>query len=380
MSILPYNRVVYVTLTRNDAFPDRRGFGTPIMLTTDEVAGIVDASNRTKLYASIEEVTTDWAAGTDVYEAALVLFSQNPKPRQFKVGHIIDDGTMTDVELKTQLDVLYDADPDWYQIVIDKSLRDTAALDGLIEWVEAKNKFALVDSNDAGTENSANTTSVAARNKGSFERTAVVYHTDEDQWPAIAMAGYMSTRDFDDADSAYTAKFKELRSVDPVNLNSAALSAITGFTPGLGQSSAVGHMANTYINIGGRNFTVEGSTLKANVFIDEIHATDWIIARTEEELLAVLLNNARVRFDDSGMQLLASAARTVMQQAHRAGLVADDLNPETGEYEPSITYTVPSVFDVPASQRVNRIAPAIKVQFRYAGAVHYSTINYTMNF
>lgn len=380
MSILPYNRVVNVTLDRNDAFPSRRGFGTPLMLSTTALNGIVDLANRTKLYASMEEVASDWAAGSDVYEAGQTLFSQNPRPRQFKVGYVQMDSTPTEAELETQLDAIYAADQDWYQITIDKALRDTPALDGLIEWTESKSKFALIDSNDAGVETETNTTSIAARNKGQFERSSVWYHTDEDQFPAIAMAGYMSTRDFDEADSAYTAKFKELRSVSPVNLNSAKLSAITGFTPGIGQSNSVGHMANTYIDIGGRFFTVEGSTLKANVFIDEIHATDWIIARTEEELLAVLLNNARVKFDDSGMQVLASAARTVMQQAHRAGLVADDLNPETGEYEPAITYTVPSVFDVPASQRVARIAPAISVQFRYAGAVHYSTINYTMNF
>jgi hypothetical protein len=38
------------------------------------------------------------------------------------------------------------------------------------------------------------------------------------------------------------------------------------------------------------------------------------------------------------------------------------------------------VFDVPASQRKARIAPAIGVRFRYSGAVHYTTINYRMTF
>jgi len=38
------------------------------------------------------------------------------------------------------------------------------------------------------------------------------------------------------------------------------------------------------------------------------------------------------------------------------------------------------VFSVPESQRKARIAPEIKVTFRYAGAVHYTTINYRMTF
>lgn len=379
MSILPYNRVVNVTMSRNDNFPSRQGFGTPLLLTNDSVVGQVDATHRTKLYASMDEVTTDWTAGTDVYNAALVLFSQNPKPLQFKVGYVSLDSTPIAAELQAQLDLIYASDQEWYQVLIDPTMRDIAALDGLISWIQAKDKIALIDTNDVGHETAGNTTCISARNKNDFDRTGTFYHTDATQFLAVGAAAYMATRVFDDAGSAYTTKFKEVRGASAVNLPSAKIAAITGFTPGIGQSENVGHMANTYIDIGGQNFLVEGSTLTQNVFLDEIHATDWIIARTQEELLAILLNNARVPFTDKGMDLLASAARGVMQQAFRAGIIADDLD-ENGDYSPAVTYTIPSVFDVPASQRAARIAPAIAVTFRYAGAVHYSTINYTMNF
>lgn len=116
MSILPYNRVVNVTLDRNDAFPSRRGFGTPLMLSTTALSGIVDLANRTKLYASMDEVASDWAAGSDVYEAAQTLFSQNPRPRQFKVGYVELDSTPTESELETQLDALYAADAIWQAV------------------------------------------------------------------------------------------------------------------------------------------------------------------------------------------------------------------------------------------------------------------------
>jgi hypothetical protein len=380
MAILPYNRVVNVTLSRNDAFPSRRGFGTTLILTTTAKAGQVDATHRTKLYASIEEVAADWATTTDVYKAALSAFSQNPRPIQIKVGFVAIDVTPTAAELQTELDALYDADQDWYFITHDTTLRDIAATDGLILWTEAKSKLLISDSNAVATQSPSDTTSIAARNKGEFERSGVFYHPNAAMYPAVALAAYMSTRNFDDANSAYTAKFKNLKGIEAVNIGSAAISAITGFTPGVGQSESVGHMANTYIDIGSRNFVVEGSTLTANVFLDEIHTTDWIIARTEEESLGILLNNARVPFTDAGMQTLASAARTVMQQANRAGLIALDLDSETGDYAPAVEITVPSVFDVPESQRKARIAPAIRVRFRYAGAVHYTTINYTMTF
>lgn len=381
MSKLPYSRVVNVTLSRNDAFPSRRGFGVPLFLSTVAVAGKVDATIRTKVYGSLEEVVVDWVTTTDAYKAANEAFAQNPRPMQIKIGYVDVSGVDFDKDdLKAQLELLYAFDPDWYWVGVDSVMRDKAYTDGLVEWIEAKSKLAIIDSNAAGHEDPSNTTVISARLKGTVERTAVFYHTNAAEWPAFALAASLGTRNFDDANSAYTAKFKRLNGVAPINKPTAAVQAITGFTPALGQSLVAGHMANTFIDIGGQFFVAEGSTLRPNVFIDEIHATDWIIARTEEEALGILLNNDRIPFTDAGMEQLASAARTVMRQATRAGLVAEDLNPLTGLYEPAVVITVPSVFDVPESQRKARIAPAIAVRFRYAGAVHYTTINYTMTF
>lgn len=380
MATLPYSRVVNVTLSRNDAFPSRRGFGTVLFLTSKAVPGKIDATHRTKLYANEEEVGDDFAASDDAYKAALALFGQNPRPLMFKVGYIDVSTSMSASDLQDELAAIYDYDQDWYFITIEAPMRDEAMLDGLIAWTQTKNKLAILDSNDAGHEDPNNTTCISARNKGLYDRTGTFYHTDAALYGGVSLAAYMGTRIFDHSNSAYTSKFKRLPGISNINLDSSKVTAITGFVPDSGQSLAAGHMANTCINIGGQNFAVEGSTLTQNVFLDEIHATDWIIARTEEETLGILLNNARVPFTDAGMQTLASAARTVMQLATRAGLVAEDLNPLTGAYEPAIQITVPSVFDVPESQRKARIAPAISVRFRYSNAVHYATINYTMTF
>lgn len=380
MARLPYSRVINVTMSRNDAFPSRRGFGVAMLLTPTEKAGKVDATHRTRAYGSMEEVAVDWQTSDEFYKAAELAFSQNPRPIQIKAAFVDIDTATDDDALKAELDAIYDADQDWYWIGIDASMRDEDYLDGLIEWTQAKNKFALIDTNDQLHEDQNDATNISARHKGTVDRTATFYHNDVAEYAGFALAASLGTFNFDDANSAYTAKFKRLMSVSPLNIGSAAVQAITGFVPQLGQSKDTGHCANTYIDIGGRNFVVEGSTLTPNVFIDEIHATDWIIARTEEEALGILLNNKRVPFTDAGMEQIASAARTVMQQATRAGLVAQDLNPLTGDYEPAVEITVPSVFDVPESQRKARIAPAISVRFRYAGAVHFSVINYFMTF
>ena len=384
MAKIPYSRVVNVNLTRTDNFPTRRGFGTQLILTHTAVTDQVDATKRTKLYASLAEVEADYASSTSVYKAALAAFSQNPRPVRLKVGYAATPTGADDAAKKANfiasLGAILDYDQAFYQITLDAALRDQHYLDGLVEWVEAQPKVAFIDSNDADLKSSGDTTNIAARHKGTVERTAVFYHDSADAYLAASIAAYMSTRVLDDADSAYTLKFKKAPGINAVDIGSAALTAITGFQEGLGQSESAGHCANTYIDIGDQNFLVEGSMLTQNVFADEIHATDYIVARTEEEMLALFLNNASVPFTDQGMQQLASVPRMVMQLAARAGIVAKDLNPATGAYEPAYTITVPSVFDVPESQRKARIAPAISVRFRYAGAVHYTTINYTMTF
>lgn len=380
MATLPYSRVVNVTMSRNDAFPSRRGFGVALFLTSQSVAGKLDATHLTKVYGSMEEVAADFSSGDEFHNAALAAFSQNPRPLQIKAGYVpLDTGFDAD-DMKDALDAIFDVDQDWYWIGIEEPMRDEAYLNGLIEWAEAHNKLAILDTNDDKHEDPNDATCISARHKGTVERTATFYHNDAEEYGGFALAASLGTFNFDDAGSAYTAKFKRLAGVSPVNIGSAAVQAVTGFTPQLGQSVSAGHMANTYVDIGGRNFVVEGSTLTPNVFIDEIHATDWIIARTEEEALGILLNNPRVQYTDTGMEMIASAPRTVMQQATRAGIVAHDLNPLTGLYEPAVEIAVPSVFDVPESQRKARIAPAISVRFRYAGAVHYTVIHYHMSF
>lgn len=381
MQKLPYSRVVNVTLTRNDSFPSRRGFGVTLILSNVEIVGVLDAANPVKVYGSMDEAQVDHAPSTEVYNALLAAFMQNPRPLQVKVAYVPFEAATTTAEtMITSLDTLSEFDNDWYWLTVVKSMRDHEALDGLMAWTEARTKFALLGSNDATTEKKDVLTSIAARNKGKFERTAIFYHDKADEYPDVALAAYLGTRNFDQAGSNYTAKFKRLRGITPLNKGSNVVQVVTGFTPALGQSKDAGHMANVFVDIGGQNFVVEGSTLTPNIFIDEIHASDWIVARTEEETLGILLNNAAVPYTDAGMELLASGARTVMNSAFRAGLIADDLEPTTGDYAPAVTFSIPSVFDVPESQRKARIAPDIAVTFRYRGAVHYTTINYRMTF
>lgn len=380
MARLPISRVVDVTLTRNDRFATRRGFGVPLIITSAST-GPVSSAVRTKLYGSMDEVAADWDADDEAYLAAQTMFSQNPRPRQVKIGYV-GAGVLAaepSLDIVNELDAVYDFDQDWYWLGFTKEFRDKELLDDVFAWVDTKSKHMHIASNDVNTENAANTTSVAARNKKIRARSGVFYHTNAVRYPDMGLIAYGARRDFDQPNTAYTAKFKRLIGIEAVNIGSAAVQAVTGFVPQIGLDAAQGHYANTYVNIGGLDMIVEGTMLDGS-FMDELHAADWMIARAEEELLSVLATNDRVAYTNNGMQLLVAAVESVLNRAYVAGLIADFDDPDTGELLPAFEIAVERVEAIPASQRRQRVAPLIDARFRYAGAVHYTSARFTMNY
>lgn len=478
MARIPYNRVVDVSVTREDRFASAQGFSTALLLTPTSIVGQVDASNRTKYYASIEEVAIDWQSTTEEYKAASRFFMARIRPPAMKLAYYNPVNPISD-----ELDAIYAADPDWYWGMHLKALNDTPAQRAIADWAETHNVLFGLNSADLDTEMPAgipdttgtvtisiatpgvitwnahglsagapvrltttgtlptglaagtiyyvaaspapatNTFSLAAAAGGaainttgaqtgthtatalmyggsiaeyceskSYDRSPVFYHTDADSYLAQAAWGYAAGRNLDrsnynlarrgriDSGQAYTLKFKNLPGVVALNKSSAIVQAITGFIPSLGVQAAAGHAANTYVNIGGLDMLLEG-TVPSRAFIDEIHSTDWMRARMQESVLSVLANNARIPYTNAGVGFLISAGvEPPMRRAFAAGVIADTIDPDTGELVPSFETEVDDVANIPVSQRRNRIAPDIKVKFQYAGAIHFSSVTMTMMF
>lgn len=399
MPTVPYSRVVNVSLTRRDNFPTIRGFGVPLLLSSivsDATAGAVDATTPTKVYGTIEEVAVDWTPATDIYRMAQQVFSQNPAPVQLKVGYC-DPAAIT-----VGMDALYDYDSAWYIIVPDHNVAwydwdVTGAVvvpcigaDELALWVESHRRLVFFDSADAREEAIGDTANIAYRMQNQeYTRTSVFYHPSVDdivggvvngattttEWLAAAVAAYASTRNYDNVNSAFTAKFKGVVGVPDIDRGSAAVQAVTGFVPGTGQDNTQGYFANTYIDIGGQSFLVEG-TMADGGFIDEIMFQDWLVTRTEEEVLAMFLNNQRVPYTDKGVLQIIAACERVLHRAYASGAITEYTD-DNGDVHPWYIETK-RVVDVSAAQRRQRIAPAIKITFRYTNAIHYATIEYIM--
>lgn len=389
---LPYSRVVDVTVTRQDKFPTTAGFSTALLVQPVALTGKVDATTRTKLYATIEEVAADWVSTTEAYKAAASFFKAKVRPKALKIAYRNTANPIAD-----EMNAIWAADSDWYWGLHTKELADTAALadqKALADWAETHNVIFGLDSNDTDTETAggASTTSIAAYVQANgYDRSAVFWHETAGTYLAAAAWGYASGRDLDkanyklakkgviDSGQAYTMKFKTLPGIVPISKGSAAVQAITGFVPGTGLSADAGYFANTYVDIGGVSMLVEGS-VGSGAFIDEIHATDWIRARMQESVLGVLANNARVPFTNPGAAFLVEAGvQPPMRRAVAAGIIAGDLD-DDGIYQPAYEIAFDDVENLTASQRRQRIAPDIKVTFRYAGAFHYASVTMTLTF
>jgi len=390
MAKLPYSRVVDVTITRQDRFPTAAGFNTALLISGTTLAGKVDGTHRTKLYSSMDEVISDgWPTTSEAYKAANVFFSARVRPRQLKIGYA--DATVADVT--TELNAIYLADSDWYWGMHTNEF-DGADQIKIADWAEAHSVIFAIGSSDVDTETAGGnaSSSIAAYTQSlSYDRSPVFYHTDAAAYLGPGAWGYAAARDLDrsnynlakkgviDSGQAYTLKFKEVPGIATINKPSAAVQAITGFVPGLGLSKDAGYFANTYVNIGGLDMIVEGSC-PSGAFIDEIHFTDWLKARTQESILGVLANNARVPYTNKGIGFLISAGvEPPLRRAYAAGLIAQDQD-DNGNDLPPWEIAVDDVLNIPASQRRQRIAPDIKVTFRYAGAIHYASVTMTLQF
>lgn len=375
MAVLPISRAVEVTVTRQDNFPSIQGFGTPLIVT-DEATGPLDDELRTKSYANMDEVAADWDAADEAYKVANTIFSQRVRPNQIKIG-FRESGSADAID--DQMDAIAAYDNDWYQVVPTSHIHgDADEEDRLITWTESKAKMLFLGTSDPNVKVLNDTTNVAARNKLKFDRTAVFFNAGEDEYLEAAVAAYTATRNFDRPNTAYTSKFKRMFGVTLLNEPSNVVQTITGFVPPLGLNAQAGHYANAFVNIGGAPMLVEGNVL-TGAFIDEIHMADWLIARTQEELLGILTTNDKIPMTDPGVEILASGVRAVMNRAVNAGLIAEDFD-DDGNLLPAYEITPTRVQSISAAQRRQRIAPPISGLFRSAGAVHYSTVAFTMTF
>lgn len=373
---LPNSRLVAVNLSAPPPLIGRVGFGGIAILTATAKAGKVDAANRTRLYSDINEVAADWDAADDFYRAAKSAFDGKFQPTLVKAAFYDETAATTAETMASELDAITAYDDDWFWAIPGATMRaNDGLLDGLVDWIEARAKLALIDSNDSLMTDPADATNVAARHKGNVRNTVVIYspHAGEEQ--AAGLAAYMASRNFDFRESGFSALAKNIAGAKLAKLPSADVTAITGMIVGQGQSITAGHCANVLIDQAGYRTLVHGSTLTPNLSIAQVYFEHWMRARLIEGITRLSAESDIVPYSNEGFTMLGNRARETFEAGVRAGLIADAEDPETGEYLERYIVTDPRLEDSTGAMRQAGIAPVMRCAFRFLRSVQFISID-----
>lgn len=257
----------------------------------------------------------------------------------------IKDAT-TDPGIATDLTAILDADADWYALLLDsQSYAEVAtASTGAAAWVESNKKLMVVQTADAGCLSGSIITDVMYVLKSAgYARTATIYAPGlYVEWHAAAWEGECLPLD----PGSETWAHKGLAGVSVYSLTDtqrAALDAKNG---------------NYYISAGGLSLTYAGKTASGE-WIDVTRFVDWLQARMRERLVAMLANNAKVPFTDTGIARVVAEVRAQLQQGVVVGGLAEPF-----------TVSAPRASEVSSANRTARNLPDVTFSAPLAGAIH----------
>lgn len=340
---MPIQDYVEVVVTKEGSFVSRQGLGTPAFINDN---AIQDANTRFVTYASMDEIADAGFTDTDhFYLWAQTVFSQNPCPSL--VASIWWDDSNAET-LATALDAAYSLNGDeWYFHNLDS--RADADISAVASWTEAKKKIFIAQSSSADMKTSTEPNIGNTLNAANYNRTALLWHADDDEYADGAWTGRCAAFDLDSANGVGTWALKELAGI--------TVNALTSTQ----QNNIRAYKSNIYVKELGRGVTSNG-TVASGWFIDEQTTFDWTYFRTTERVFAVLATTpTKVPYTDAGAATIQNEVLAVLK-----------LGSGYGHFDPAqeIKSTVPSVKVIDKQLKANRILPDVIGTAYLASAIH----------
>ena len=309
------------------------GFGYPLILE----------ENATKAVAYTECSDIDavmkagYAATTDVYKAAQLMFMQAHKPAKIAIC------STTETAIKW-LESLDNMTKGWRQLLIigGDTASDVKSVAAVIEAASVeKMYFAGVDL----PESIADATAIEGID--TYSRTVLFYYTatEDIPVPVAALVGEIGGL----VPGSYTVNNLVLKGLEPLELSQIEIDQI----------HALGGI--TFVLAAGDGVCSEGKVVSGE-YIDIIDGNDYIKQQLEYRTQKVFNVNLKVPYTNAGIALLESAAIGVMQDAQNKGIVE------------SFTVTYALRENTTAEDRANRKYFGGNVQYSMQGAIHYIEI------
>ena len=314
----------------------KAGTWFPCLYTVDSTA----ESDSYKEYKKLEDMVTDYAATTDAYKAASLLFMQDNAPDKIAV--------LKQSAFSTSTMAAY-LNKGWRQLVLcgtHSNIKDIAA------YIETTDKMLFFTAADTTTD----TTFWADATK-KYDRTFVVVHKQEDENAAAAVVGATAGLKA----GSFTYKNMVIKGVTASDYTDANLDTI----------HAAGGVA--IVEKAGDIVTSEG-VVRSGEYADIIDSKDYIIQNIAQKTQKVFNNNKKVPYTDAGIGMLEVATLEALVDGYNNGMIADNAD---GTPAYSTSFALRS--QTSEAERAERKYPYGVFSFVLAGAIHEATIKGTIS-
>lgn len=307
---------------------------TAVELLVEAVTGISSSS-------AVAVITATSAAGA----LSSYYFGRNVKIKD----------TTADPGITADLNAIKDEDDSWYGLVHDGN--SEAVITAAATWIEANRKVHVPQSSDWDLVDVAQTTDIGSDLVAlAFTRTAGIYHRGlHRQIDELAPSWVGACLAFDPGTITWAFKALAGAAVDELKAGERSALAAKNWSH--------------YERTNGANITFEGRTPSGR-FIDVTHFIDWLHAEIQADVYSLLINNPKVPYTTTGIELIKNAVLGALRKGQERGGLADDTDP---------TVDAPAITETDAADRANRILRGVTFTARLSGALHSIKITGTVS-
>ncbi len=310
------------------------GFGVPLI-----IQGMGTVAKEYAEYGSLDEVMeAGFTQDHPIYGQCLKLFMQNDRPA--KVAICVGTGKVTET-----LNLI--KEKDFRQVIPifgdegDDTLKDLATY---IETTE--DKMLIIKAADVSELSAV----------GKLDRTMAVVYAGSDEGVEGALVGATAGLTV----GSFTYKNVIIKGIEPDPLTDAQIEAV--------------HKAGgiCIVRKAGDIVTSEG-TVMSGEYADIIDSKDYIIKNIAYKSQKLLNSSPKLAFDNTGISQLEGVVTNVLKDASIMGIIAVD-----DDGVPLYSTDFDSREETSGADRASRTYKGGRFSFDLAGAIHYATINGTI--
>lgn len=354
------DKIIDVTILKETQVPSTESFNQILIAAeflTSAATPPYDTAERVREFGTLNEIGIAFGTTGTIYKMAEAVFSQNPSVDKLYIGRKLTgvDGTE---DWTAALTAMKADNNDWYGVLC--GTRVLAEQQLIAAWVESNKKLCVLSSNDAnivdGTGDIAESVDTS-----NYERTGVIYDPlgnatgadpGTDKFMDCAWMGKLFPADTIPGSSNWAHK----------TIAGPAVYTVTEAQ----YTTAIGKRCNLYQKIGGLDKTIFGTVGADGLYFDITWGVDWLEARIQTLVYTPISSSRKVPYTDAGIQIIVAQLKAALQEAVDAGILAD------------YTVSYPTVDQVPAADKSNRVLNNVTFVGTLAGAINTVKISGTV--